>query len=137
MNKLKLTLFANDMFMIGCKFEMDEAIEIYPWIDVGSGFKNMVEELGYQGKHGEDENGFRIVAVSIGEDNEYTDVATLFVASHFDKLPSRIKRNAEIIDETEIDYDLCNNLFSAKLDDERTIAVNSYSSLKPFARFNF
>ena len=137
MNKLKLTLFANDKFVSKCWDNVSIVADAHPWIDQVRGLEKMVEQLGYQGSYGEDTSKPRILAISIGEDNEYTDVATLFVTSHFENLPDEVKSGAEIIDEREFDYEVCANLFSAKLSNSREISIISYTSTTPFAVFDF
>ena len=137
MNKLKLTLFANDKFVSICWDKISEITKTYPWIDQIGSFDKMIEQLGYQGSYGEDASKPRILTVSIGEDNEYTDVATLFIASNYEKLPDEVKSGAEIIDERDFDYGVCANLFSAKLSNYREISITNYTSTTPFAVLDF
>ena len=134
MKSKKLTLFANDDLVAKIHAIISEAQKSYPWIDYPASFVKFFEFYG-DGNHGFDNDnlnahGFRIVPVCLGSDNELTDVATLFVASDFENMPSDDRTGAQILDEVEVQKkDLTDGfLFLVECDpDERKVCVRNFS----------
>jgi hypothetical protein len=110
-------------------------------------FKNYFEFYG-DGNHGYcnpklNTHGFRVVAVPIGFDYQYTDAATLFVASNFEDMPEEDRKSSTIIEKIEVDVSNFTDrfLFLAEVSDEnnRVIVVRNFSQRKnqSFALFTF
>ena len=134
---IKLTLFASDKLVSKVSDIIAAAKKDYLWIDFTTSFYNYFEHYG-NGNHGFNNvklntHGFRIVAVSTGVDNNWTDTATLFVASNFKNIPEEDKQGVKIIAETVIDEKELTEGFLFLVDcapNAKEIMIRNYSQAK-------